>query len=120
MTTLVGLVSDQQHAEEIVNALAKIQPDEIDVRTIEKWPDNLDANLNMAPAFGNTYETTAVAAPLTDVSPLADLDDDEASFFKRNVQNGGVLIVVGFAGDKHRTEVERIFQKHDVRVADKT
>lgn len=116
MTVLVGLMDNQEEVERAVNALTASQGDDVDIRTIETWPDGGEPVINALPV-AEGFNTAAAVSPLTAVPSLSDLDQEEIDYFRRNVQNGGVLLMVQMDDDDDDLpEVQRILQDHSVKM----
>lgn len=116
MTYLVGLMGNQKEAEKAISALAKIHKDDIEIHTVEEWPEGQAPQLKLMPSFASGYEPTATMAPFTAVSPLSELSAEETDFFKRSVRNDGVLVVVNVADEERLPKVKRVLQEHSVQM----
>ena len=119
MTYLVGLMNNQKEAEKAISALAEIQKEDIEIHTVQDWPEGQAPQFKLMPSFGSGYEPTATIAPFTAVSPLSELSAEETDFFKRSVRNDGVLVVVNVADEEWLPKAKRVLQEHSVKMAAK-
>lgn len=117
MTQLIGLVDGQREAGEMMKSLIAAGLDGSDIHIIEEWPDDPGPQVDLRPGpnpdFGVTG-TTAAAGP--DISRRLELGDEEAQFFKRSVQKGGVLVVVEASDTQAVTLAKRILEAESNRV----
>jgi hypothetical protein len=116
MTTLIGLFEDQQKAEKAIRALSAAQLKDVEFETIETWDEGYDTKVEAMPALNSGYGPGGIpvsAAP----APSWSLDDQEADYFRRNVQNGGVLIVVEVGHEAQVPQVNHILQENSVKMA---
>jgi hypothetical protein len=115
MTTLIGLFKDQQKAEEAVNARAAAELENVEFETILHWDQEQEQEVEIAPALHTGYGSSGYPVAMGYV-PSWNLADDEEQYFKRAVQQGGVLIVVDVDDEDQVSQVNRILQENSEKV----
>jgi hypothetical protein len=95
MTQIVGLFSTHNEADRAVEALSATRIENKNIHTL-------------------------VAAPGIDISAALDLEEEKTSYFKRSVQNGGVLVLVDLADDAHITRAMHVLAEYGSLVEKRT
>jgi hypothetical protein len=116
MTTLIGLFDDEQKAEEAINALTAADLDDVDFETITHWHNEADTGVRAAPAVNAPSGPAGMAVPVGPVTSW-NIEDEEVEYFRRAVQNGGVLITVDVDDDDQVEQVKRILQEYSQKLA---
>lgn len=117
MTQLIGLFADEMKAEEAINALAAAGMDDVEFETISRWAEaNNDAAVAAAPTLG-ADRGAAVVPVVGNLFSSWSLDTEEEEYFRRNVQNGGVLVVVDVDDDDNLPHVRSILEETGEKVA---
>ena len=115
MTKLIGLFKNQEKAEEAINALSLADLDGVDFETIMQWNVEEEKQVKVAPVLNTGYGPSGIPVAATLLSSW-NLDDEEAEYFKRTVQHGGVLVVVDVDNDK-ASQVSHILEENAEKVA---
>lgn len=115
MTKLVGLFSNQEEAEQAVNALAEAKLDNSAIHTMESW------NVNDAPALipsvhAGSGGTSGTATPSATFLPDFSMDNDTKQFFQRSLEKGGVLVTVDPEDDTAFAQAKRILEEQGGQV----
>ncbi len=116
MTKLIGLFADEMKAEEAINALTTAGMDDIEFETISRWAEGNDTAVAAAPTLG-TDRGAAVVPVAGNLFSSWSLDSEEEEYFRRNVQNGGVLVVVDVDDDDKLPRVRTILEETGEKVA---
>jgi len=116
MTHIIGLFSDQVQAEAAVDALVKANLDGVDIRTIDQGNGTAVEGAVVAPAVAPAYGVPGAAVPVVAVPAPEGIPADEWQFFQRNIQQGGVLVVVEATGEETIAQVQHILQAHGGRL----
>lgn len=115
MTTVIGLFADEMKAEEAINALSTADMDDIEFETISRWAEGADTAA-AAPTLGSD-RGAAVVPVVGNMFSSWSLDTEEEEYFRRNVQNGGVLVVVDVDDDDKLPRVRSILEETGEKVA---
>ncbi|MCC6605019.1 MAG: hypothetical protein IT327_17560 [Anaerolineae bacterium] len=116
MTKLIGLFADEMKAEEAINALTTAGMDDIEFETISRAAEASDTAVAAAPTLG-ADRGAAVVPVAGNLFSSWSLDTEEAEYFRRNVQNGGVLVVVDVDDDDNLPRVRTILEESGEKVA---
>jgi hypothetical protein len=116
MTKLVGLFKDQEKAEDAINALSAADLDDVEFKTIMQWDAEQEKQVKVAPVLNTGYGPSGIPVAATLASSW-NLDDEEAEYFKRTVQHGGVLIVVDVDDEDRVSQVSHILEENAEKVA---
>lgn len=115
MTKLIGLFKDQQKAENAIEQLAAAEMENIEFETISQWEQKRELGAEVV--TGLNAGSGASAVPVAARFPASwNLNDEEQLFFKRAVQNGGVLIVVDVNDEDNESRVRSILQETGEKV----
>lgn len=119
MSQVIGLFESQKEAEAAINALTAANLDEKDIQTVESWDDGAPTNkiASPMPAADSSTGNTGVPLPGALSLPGLKLSDEEARYFKRSVQAGGVLVAVELSGDEALSRAKRILEEQGGKVA---
>lgn len=115
MTKLIGLFADEMKAEEAINALTTAGMDDVEFETISRGVDVNDTAVAAAPTLG-ADRGAAVVPVAGNLFSSWSLDTEEAEYFRRNVQNGGVLVVVDVEDDDKLPRVRSILEETGEKV----
>ncbi len=115
MTTLIGLFKNEQDAETAVQSLAAANLDGIEFRMITDWEQDREPEVPvvMVPSFGVNPNGISVAPIIPD--PV-EASSEETRFFKRTVQDGGVMLIVEEVDDEQVPQVKNILQEAGEKV----
>jgi hypothetical protein len=116
MTKLIGLFADEMKAEEAINALATAGMDDVEFETISRAAEASDTAVAAAPTLG-ADRGAAVVPVASNLFSSWSLDTEEEEYFRRNVQNGGVLVVVDVDDDDNLPHVRTILEETGEKVA---
>jgi hypothetical protein len=117
MTKIIGLVSDQTKAEQVINKLTQAHLGDIDIHTIDQWDEDATTTESpIMPAYNASSGVAGGAAFTKSKMPSLDLNEEEEQFFKRGVQKGGVVISVEPADDNDVPNVIRILEQQSDHV----
>ncbi len=116
MTKLIGLFADEMKAEEAINALAAAGMDDVEFETISRRAEANDTAVAAAPTLG-ADRGAAVVPVVGNLFSSWSLDTEEEEYFRRNVQNGGVLVVVDVDDDDNLPHVRTILEETGEKVA---
>lgn len=117
MTKVIGLVSDQEKAEQVVNDLTKSRLGEMDIHTIDRWDENATIPSQAAPAYDASSGAAGIPALMKLGIPSFEFNsDEEEQYFKRGVQDGGILITVEPDDDDDVSHILRILKQESDRV----
>jgi len=111
-----SLFSNQKDAEEAVEALAASNLEEADIHTVEKWNAEMESEPMVMPALHPGAGSTGAALPITTGLPDLDFNNEAKQFFKRNLSEGGVLVVVEPSDDVNAAEIKKILKEQGGRV----
>lgn len=116
MTKLIGLFADEMKAEEAINALTTAGMDDIEFETISSAAEGNGTAVAAAPTLG--ADRGAAMVPVAgNLFSSWSLDTEEEEYFRRNVQNGGVLVVVDVDDDDNLPHVRTILEETSEKVA---
>ena len=116
MTKLIGLFADEMKAEEAINALAAAGMDDVEFETISRRAEANDTAVAAAPTLG-ADRGAAVVPVAGNLFSSWSLNTEEEEYFRRNVQNGGVLVVVDVDDDDNLPHVRTILEETGEKVA---
>lgn len=113
MTTLIGLFADEQKAEAAINALAAMDAADVEFQTITQWDNAPEREIAVAPLMNAGQGAGGVAVGFLSSWHL---DDEEVDYFRRNVKNGGMLVVVDVNNTDYLPHVRRILEETGEKV----
>ncbi len=116
MTKLIGLFADEMKAEEAINALAAAGMDDVEFETISRRAEANDTAVAATPTLG-ADRGAAVVPVVGNLFSSWSLDTEVEEYFRRNVQNGGVLVVVDVVDDDNLPHVRTILEETGEKVA---
>ena len=116
MTKVYSLFSNQKEAEKAVEALVTSNLEETDIHTIEQWNAERETEPMLMPTLHPGAGSTGTAVPLTTGLPDLDFNDEAKRFFKRNLSQGGVLVVVKPPDDEIAARAKNILKEQGGRV----
>jgi len=116
MTKLIGLFADQQKAEKAINALSAADLDDVEFETILHWDKEQEKEAEIAPVSSTVFGSSGYPVAVGRV-PSWNLGSEEEQYFKRTVQNGGVLIVADVDDADQVPQVKHILQENSEKVA---
>jgi hypothetical protein len=113
---LLGLFPNQKEADEAVDALAKADLGDLDIRVLSEWTDELTEQLNVMPVSNPSSGLSGIAGPRgrTADDILDETSKGEAvKFFKRSLQKGGLVVAVDVSSDRYKKQAESILEKQN-------
>lgn len=113
MVTIASLFDSQAEATKALDALNEKVSAEMDISVFEKPQEVGDREIVLAAVPYNQPASTSATAIPAAVSNL-DLDDEEAAFFARGVEGGGVLAVVE-VDEEHEESIRQVLQEQGGR-----
>jgi nitrogen regulatory protein PII-like uncharacterized protein len=115
MSKVISLFSDQEQAGRAIEALAAAGFEDAEIHEIEgQNPDLEPQPLAVAPIHQGGY---GAVTPIPFSAFLSDLGDSEAEqFLKRNLESGGVVIVVEPSDEEASTRIKRILEEEGGQV----
>ncbi len=116
MTKVIGLFDGEQKAEEAINALTAADLDDIEFETISHWHHEANVGVRAAPAVNAPSGPAGMGVPVGPISTW-NIEDEETEYFRRAVQNGGVLIVVDVDDEEQVSQVKQILHEGSEKVA---
>lgn len=118
MPQVIALFENQKKAEAAIDTLTTAKLDEKNIRTIETWEGDTTANqINTPlPAADASTGITGVPLPSAISMPGLELSDEEAQYFKRSVEAGGVLVSVELSDDKELSQAKHALEEQGGKV----
>lgn len=114
---IFGLFSNQEQAEEAVNALVAANLEDSSIQTIDKGSVNAESGPLVIPAnHPGAGGFSGAVLPVNIPKNLTGDDGDAEQFFQRSLERGGVLIVVEPSDEEAFTQAKRILEEQGAQV----
>lgn len=127
MTKVIALFENQEEATTAVDALTEAGLESADISVYESTPqekksDTVAPSPTRAWAWQPRPSTASQPAStnMTPTDPVEDLDlgEEEEEFLRRNVDGGGVLVVVDCEDDETADRAESVLEEQDGQLVD--
>lgn len=123
MTKAIALFENQQKATAAVDVLAASELETADINVYESMPEDKGSDtIAGTPMMGWRPAPSTAAQPagvgMVPVDPLEELSlsEEEEQYVRRNVEGGGVLIIVDVEDDEDAGRAESILEEQDGRI----
>jgi hypothetical protein len=114
---IIGLLRDQEQAEQAVNELLAADLEDSSIQTIDKSSINPESGLLVLPVHqGGAGGFTGAAFSSDSLKNLTGDDSDARQFFQRNLERGGVLIIVEPSDEMAFTQAKRILEEQGAQI----